>query len=121
MIGLQTAHMHAHNDPCITAQTQMLLVTYSAVLMQEAEETQRQGQELVKEVWAVVSDYYLDARGTGFSQDKWAALRDKYMTQPFPTHEAAYRCPASLRITRTDILLNANRASTLCASDFTPT
>lgn len=61
------------------------------MVLQEAEEIRRQGQELIKEVWAVVSDFYLDARGSGFSQAQWADLRDKYLSQPLPTHEAAYR------------------------------
>ena len=45
----------------------------------------------MREVWGVVSDYYLDARGGGFDQGAWAALRDRYLEQPLPTHEAAYR------------------------------
>jgi hypothetical protein len=43
-------------------------------------------------VWAVVSDYYLDARGSGFDQAKWTTLRNEYLAQTLPTHEAAYRC-----------------------------
>ncbi len=58
----------------------------------------------MKEVWAVVSDYYLDARGSGFDQVKWAALRDKYMAQPLPTHEAAYRCLSAVTIPPRDLL-----------------
>ncbi|CAL8463652.1 g3186 [Coccomyxa elongata] len=81
----------AHVDSAVGAFSNLSHLGDRATQSPEAEEAQRQGQELVKEVWAVVSDYYLDARGSGFSQDKWAALRDKYMTQPFPTHEAAYR------------------------------
>ena len=50
-----------------------------------------EGRELIREVWGVVADYYLDARGGGFDQGKWAALRDRYLAQPLPSHEAAYR------------------------------
>jgi hypothetical protein len=60
--------------------------------LQEVLQATLEGQELVREVWGVVSDYYLDARDSGFDRDKWAALRDKYLAQPLPTHEAAYRC-----------------------------
>ncbi len=98
MIFSKNADIWFNYDQCTTATySANLLVPHLIVTMQEAEEAHRQGQELVKEVWAVVSDYYLDARGSGFSQDKWAALRDKYMAQPFPTHEAAYRCPSPLK------------------------
>lgn len=58
---------------------------------QEAQAAEAEGQELVKEVWGVVADYYLDARGGGFDQGAWAGLRDRYLAQPLPSHEAAYR------------------------------
>jgi hypothetical protein len=63
----------------------------AACRLQEAQALAAEGHELVKEVWGVVSDYYLDARGGGFDQAAWAGLRDKYLEQPLPTHEAAYR------------------------------
>ena len=59
---------------------------------QEAQQITQEGQELIREVWGVVADYYLDARGSGFELDSWTALRDRYLSQPLPTHDAAYRC-----------------------------
>ena len=59
---------------------------------QEAQQITQEGQELIREVWGVVADYYLDARGSGFELDSWTKLRDKYLSQPLPTHDAAYRC-----------------------------
>lgn len=55
----------------------------------------RDGQELITEVWSVVSDYYLDARSSGFKQERWTALRDKYLSEPLPTRAAAYRCTSN--------------------------
>ncbi len=46
---------------------------------------------MIKEVWSVVADYYLDARDAGFDVDAWTQLRDKYLAQSLPTHDAAYR------------------------------
>ena len=59
--------------------------------LQEAQQITQEGQELIREVWGVVADYYLDARGSGFELDSWTKLRDKYLSQPLPTHDAAYR------------------------------
>ncbi|CAK0738468.1 hypothetical protein CVIRNUC_001047 [Coccomyxa viridis] len=58
---------------------------------QEAQQAAQEGQELIKEVWGVVADYYLDARGSGFDLQSWTRLRDKYLAHPLPTHDAAYR------------------------------
>lgn len=93
------------------------LTDWAAHLCQEAEEVKREGQELVKEVWAVVSDYYLDARGSGFDQNKWAALRDKYLAQPLPTHEAAYRC---LFPNTPDMLQRSHMVSVLLPCFYSP-
>ena len=46
----------------------------------------------------MVADYYLDARGSGFDLQSWTRLRDKYLAHPLPTHDAAYRCSAALRL-----------------------
>lgn len=58
---------------------------------QEEQAVAEEGRELIREVWGVVADYYLDARGGGFDQGKWSGLRDRYLAQPLPSHEAAYR------------------------------
>lgn len=63
----------------------------SGSCLQEAQQITQEGRELIKEVWGVVADYYLDARGSGFDLDSWTQLRDKYLAQPLPTHDAAYR------------------------------
>ncbi len=63
----------------------------SLAATQEAQQITQEGQELIREVWGVVADYYLDARGSGFDLDSWTALRDRYLSQPLPTHDAAYR------------------------------
>ena len=67
-------------------------VSSSALFLQEAQQAAQEGQELIKEVWGVVADYYLDARGSGFDLQSWTRLRDKYLAHPMPTHDAAYRC-----------------------------
>ena len=64
-------------------------------LAQEAQQVTQEGQELIREVWGVVADYYLDARGSGFNLDSWTKLRDTYLSQPLPTHDAAYRCASA--------------------------
>ncbi len=69
-----------------------LQLQMSLASVQEAQQITQEGQELIREVWGVVADYYLDARGAGFDLDSWTALRDRYLSQPLPTHDAAYRC-----------------------------
>ena len=59
--------------------------------LQEEQAVSEEGRERIREVWGVVADYYLDARRGGFNQGAWAGLRDKYLAQPLPSHEAAYR------------------------------
>ena len=51
-----------------------------------------EGKELVKEVWGVVADHYLDARSGGFDLERWTQLRDHYLERMSPDPEAAFRC-----------------------------
>jgi len=59
--------------------------------IQEGEAASEQGRELVREVWEVVHLKYVDARGGGFDQEKWARLRDEALSQPLRDQAATYR------------------------------
>ena len=88
----------AGREPNATARHQLALtarVQLKYIPLQEAQQAAQEGQELIKEVWGVVADYYLDARGSGFDLQSWTRLRDKYLAHPLPTHDAAYRCSAA--------------------------
>lgn len=89
--------------------------------MQEAQQITQEGQELIREVWGVVADYYLDARGSGFDLDSWTALRDRYLSQPLPTHDAAYRCPhgphAQATVCCSELLPGCKQAACCCTSE----
>ncbi len=37
-------------------------------------EAQREARQVVQEVWEVVDQNYLDARGSGFDRARWAAV-----------------------------------------------
>lgn len=49
------------------------------------------GAELVWEVWDVVDREFLDARGTGFDREAWAAMRDVALSRPLSSPAAAHR------------------------------
>ncbi|KAL3138941.1 hypothetical protein ABBQ32_005754 [Trebouxia sp. C0010 RCD-2024] len=46
---------------------------------------------LVQEVYELVADNYLDARGGGFDPQKWMQLKDQALQQPLRDSPAAYR------------------------------
>ena len=76
--------------------TQLSQYQTSLAIAQEAQQVTLEGQELIREVWGVVADYYLDARGAGFDLESWTKLRDTYLSQPLSTHDSAYRCASAL-------------------------
>lgn len=58
----------------------------------ESAEEAMLARELVAEVWEVVDQNFLDARETGFSKEKWKALRDEELAKPsLRDRAAAYR------------------------------
>jgi carboxyl-terminal processing protease len=44
-------------------------------------------QKLVNEVWRIIDRAYVDA---SFNHKNWWAIREKYLKQPLPDHDAAY-------------------------------
>ena len=59
--------------------------------MQEADTASQEGRELIKEVWEVVAQKYVDARGPGFDQQHWSELRDAALSKPLHDKAATYR------------------------------
>ena len=49
------------------------------------------GRELIQEVWEVVDQNYMDARGAGFDRQQWAALRDKALSGSLRDQPSAHR------------------------------
>jgi len=47
-------------------------------------------RELVKEVWEVVDQNFLDARDAGFDRDRWQQLRDDALARPLRNQAAAH-------------------------------
>ena len=45
----------------------------------------------MQEVWEVVDQNYLDARGSGFDAARWEALRDEALAGALPDQAAAHR------------------------------
>ncbi|GAB4819263.1 hypothetical protein N2152v2_006309 [Parachlorella kessleri] len=53
---------------------------------------QQEGQwrALVEDVWEVVDANFMDARGAGFTRERWRELRDEVLARPLQSRAAAY-------------------------------
>lgn len=58
---------------------------------EEVAATTESAHQLIGEIWQVVDDNYMDARGGGFEREKWAALRDEALSRPYGDREAGFR------------------------------
>lgn len=47
--------------------------------------------QLINEVWQVVDDNYLDARGRGFDRTRWLQLREEALARSYGDKEAGFR------------------------------
>ena len=59
----------------------------------EAAEAQRDGEQLVWEVWDVVDREFLDARATGFDRGQWATARDSALAGTRPSRRGVNLAP----------------------------
>ena len=57
----------------------------------DAAAAQQAGRELIEEVWEVVDQNFLDARGAGFNRQQWAALRDAALGGSLGDQASAHR------------------------------
>eukprot|EP00899_Mesostigma_viride_P023235 jgi/Mesvir1/4096/Mv16058-RA.1 len=48
------------------------------------------GESVVREAWQVVDENFLDARGKGFTREKWKARLNEVLAQPVTSSTAAY-------------------------------
>lgn len=73
-----------------------------------------EGQELIKEVWEIVALKYLDARDSGFDQERWAARRDAALASPIKDKAAAYRCVHPKLCSEEGLLIMGNAGCSQC-------
>ncbi|KAL6753977.1 ClpP/crotonase-like domain-containing protein [Haematococcus lacustris] len=65
--------------------------TQAVISAEERLQNSAAAQALVQEVWDVVDQNYLDARGSGWQPQRWAQLRDEALDKPLADAPAAYR------------------------------
>lgn len=53
-------------------------------------------QALIREVWEVVDNSYMDARNSGFNHDKWLQLRDAALARTYYDQASVHRCVQGL-------------------------
>lgn len=75
---------------------QLSLLKGTLLPLQDADSAAAPGVEqwraLVEDVWEVVDSNFMDARGGGFTHERWLQLRDEALAQPLNSRAAAYGC-----------------------------
>lgn len=89
MLGLPAPRIResSHRDRTVRSAS-----TWLECLLQDLSAAQALSKTLITEVWEVVDNSYLDARGTGWDREKWRGLRDKALSQTHRDVGSAHRC-----------------------------
>ena len=58
----------------------------------QAAGSEAQWRALVEDVWEVVDTNFMDARGAGFSRERWRQLRDEALARPLTSRAAVHGC-----------------------------